>query len=262
MSAVSEGVIRVVVVEDEPASRAHIRRLAGTFPGVEVVAECGDGTEAVRAIVEHRPDLVFLDVQLPELDGFQVLAALGPDHPPAIIFVTAHENFAVRAFETQAVDYLLKPFGPARFAKAFGHALERLRARTRGDVTTAPTWRDSTDGGDDEDPNAPLARFVARVGRKVYFIPMDAVDWIDVADNYLRLHCAGRTHLVRGSLGAIAGRLPSGWFVRVHRGLLVRVDRITSIRTAAPGQYSLTMADGARLVTSRSYTAEVRALFR
>ena len=252
--------IRVVIVEDEPASRANLRRLASAYPDVEVVGECGDGEAAVRTIVDVRPDLVFLDVQLPGMDGFDVLESLPSDRVPAVVFVTAHDDFAVRAFERHAVDYLLKPFGRVRFAKAFGHAVERLQARhLAGGEREQP---DGARGREAMDDREPLTRFATRRGRTVHFVPLDDVDWIDTADNYLRLHCAGRIYMVRGTLSEVAGRLPARQFVRVHRGLLLRVDRIVSIQSSAPGIYALTLRDGACLSSSRGYATEVRALLR
>jgi two-component system LytT family response regulator len=247
--------IRVVIVEDEAASRARIRSLAEAFTGIEVVAECSDGMSAVETIIEHRPDLVLLDIQLPELNGFEVVESLPHEVRPAILFITAFDEYAIRAFDTNAIDYVLKPFSAARFTRALGRAIDRLASGHAGQPDAHATAEQIVQ-------REPLRRFVARVANRVYFIRPSDVDWIDVADNYLQLHVAGRTHLVRGSLTSVLPRLADHEFVRINRGLVVRVDAIAAIEAIAPATYQITMRDGARLSSSRTYADSVRALTR
>lgn len=252
--------IRAVIVEDEEASRARIRTLASGFKGIDVIAECADGLTAVETIVDSRPDLVLLDVQLPELNGFEVVDALPHGVRPGLLFITAFDDFAIRAFDESAIDYVLKPFSAARFTRALGRAVDRLRAdRNVGAVAHAVAERivqipESRAGV------KPLRRFVARTGNKVYFVRAQDVDWIDVTDNYLRLHTSGRTHLIRGTIADITLRLDPEQFVRVNRGAIVRVDTIATIEAIAPATYRLTLNDGTRVSSSRTYADFVRAL--
>jgi two-component system LytT family response regulator len=248
--------IRVVVVEDEPAARAHIGAIAASFPGVVVVAECDDGASAVAAVLEHRPDLILLDIQLPELDGFEVIEALAGEHLPPVIFVTAHDEHAVRAFDTEAVDYVLKPFTTARLRRALERAVGRLRDRAalQGEPLRAAVAHAAA--------GTPLTRFLVRAGSTLRFVGLDEIDWIEAADNYVRLHCGGRRHLARSTLAEAGARLDPLRFARINRGLIVNVARIVSFERQRPGVYCLTMADGATLTNSRTYSAKVRALIR
>ena len=256
--------IRVVVVDDEPLARERLRTLLASRPEVELVAECGDGGSAVETIAATRPDLVFLDVQMPELDGFEVLDALrllDPPALPAVVFVTAYDAYALRAFEVRALDYLLKPFDRSRFDEALGRALERLRGRESAGMTVESGalaallaelraergWRE---------------RFVVRTGSRISFVRTEEVDWIDAEGNYLRLHVAGRTHLVRETMKSVEAELDPSRFVRVHRSAIVNVDRIASLEPYFHGEYVVTLRDGARLTSSRSHSARLRALLR
>lgn len=245
--------IRALVVEDEDASRAHICALLAAIPDIQVIGAVGDGLAAVSAILSEQPDLVLLDVQLPELDGFDVLAALPPEVQPAVVFVTAYDEFAIRAFDANAVDYLLKPFSAERFARAVARATDKLAAGARRDPFIAP---------DRTLVHAPLRRFVGRQGNTAYFVPVETVDWIDATHNYLRLHAEGRVHLVRGTIGGAIERLDPGAFVRIHRGLIVRLGAVATITPVAPAVYSVVMSDGAKLTSSRSYAGALRALVK
>ena len=250
---------RVAIVDDEPLARERIRTLLQEQGGSEIVAECADGEQAVAAILALAPDIVFLDIQMPELDGFGVLEALGPDTPPAVVFVTAFDEYAVRAFEAEAIDYLLKPVTPERFDKALARARQRLESGPPG-------------GAADEEVRAFVARmqaerghatrFVARDGAKVTFIRIEDVDLIEAAGNYARIHAAGRAHLVRNTLKAIESRLDPRQFVRVHRSAIVRLERIASLEPYFHGEYVVTLRDGTRLTSSRSYSVRLRALLR
>ncbi len=231
--------IRTLIVDDEPLPRERIRTLLRDHRNIEVIGECGDGREAVKTILSERPDLIFLDVQMPELDGFEVIESIGNDFLPAVIFVTAFDKYAIRAFDVSAMDYLLKPISPERFNRA----LERFAERRR--------------------PGSPYpTRFIARTGSKLLFIRVSDVDWIDGADNYVRLHVGGREHFVRDTLKSIERQLDPTIFVRVHRSTIVNLERLDTMKTHDHGEYVLTMKDGAKLTTSRTYSDRFRALLR
>ena len=228
--------LRVAIVDDEPLARERIRELLRAHGDIEVVAECADGRAAVAELPARAPDIVFLDIQIPEVDGFGVVEALGTGRLPEIVFVTAFDEYAVRAFEAEALDYLLKPVTAERFEAALARARARL-----GRYAT---------------------RFVARDGARLVFVRAQDVDWIDAAGNYARLHAGGRTHLLRETLKSLESRLDPDEFVRVHRSAIVRVERIASLEPWFHGEYVVIMADGTRLTASRSYSARLRSLLR
>ncbi len=245
--------IRTIIVDDEPLARERLRVLLDAAPDFTVVEECGDGAVAVAAIARERPDLVFLDVQMPEMDGFEVLAALPADRLPRVIFVTAYDEHAIRAFEVHALDYLLKPFDRARFTAA----LARARAETR---------RDQAQGSDglrglrnDLAGRAIDDRLVARAGGRVLFIPCAEIERVEAAGNYVKLHVASHTHLLRETLAAIERRLVPGRFVRISRSTIVNADRIRAIDSAASGDSVLILADGKKLKLSRRFRDGVEA---
>jgi two-component system LytT family response regulator len=227
--------------------------------GYTVVAECGDGVEAVRVLASLRPELVFLDVQMPELDGFGVVEALGEDRLPVIVFVTAFDDYAIRAFEVSAVDYLLKPFDRARFDKALAKASARLHASP-------------SSAADDDELRAFIARlrvergyparFVVRSDGRIAFVRVGDVDWIDSAGNYVRLHVGGRVHLLRETMKSVESKLNPETFVRVHRSAIVNIDRVVALEPYFHGEYVVTMRDGAKLTSSRSHSAALRSLVR
>jgi two-component system LytT family response regulator len=248
--------LRTLIVDDEPPARERIRSLLERRREIEIVGEAGSGGAAVAAIESLAPDLVFLDVQMPELDGFDVLAAL-PRRIPAIVFVTAYDEFALRAFEVNAVDYLLKPIQEQRFTEAVDRVLERARAP---DAERDQTRLRSL--ASDVQARRPLRRFVVRQHSKVWFVRADDVDWIDADGNYLRLHIAGRVHLVRGAMRWAESELDPEQFYRIHRSAIVNIDRIASMEPHARGEYLVIMRDGARLVTSRAHRDRLKALLR
>jgi two-component system LytT family response regulator len=250
--------LRAVIVDDEPLARERIRTLLEARAGMDIVAECADGEQAVAAVLATTPDILFLDIQMPELDGFGVLEALGSDAPPAVIFVTAFDEYAIRAFEAEAIDYLLKPVIPERFEKALARARQRLEARRpeqSDDAMRALLTRLQAERGY-------ATRFIARDGAKVTFIRVDDVDRIEAAGNYARIHAGGKSHLVRDTLKAIEARLDPAQFVRVHRSAIVRLERIAGLEPYFHGEYVVTLRDGTRLTSSRSYSARLRALLR
>jgi two-component system LytT family response regulator len=251
---------RVVLADDEPLVRERLRTLLAPHPGFVLAGECGDGAAAVEAITALCPDLVFLDVQMPELDGFEVVEALPEARLPALVFVTAFDEYAVRAFEVNAVDYLLKPLREERFETALARVAARLARPAEAG------------GAPDAELRALVAelrarqglaeRFVVRQDTRLTFVRPEAIDWIDAAGNYVRLHAGGQAHLLRLTLKAVEARLDPDRFVRVHRSAIVNLERIVALEPYFHGEYVLTLADGAKLTASRSHSARLRALLR
>jgi two-component system LytT family response regulator len=257
---------KVVIVDDEPLARERIRDLLAGFPRYDLAAETGDGAEALGSIVQLRPALVFLDVQMPELDGFDVLEALAADplaDPlPAIVFVTAYDEYAVRAFEVNAVDYLLKPVESARFAAA----MVKVDARMAGDAASG------TAAASEATLRTLLAqlrgdrryatRFVVRSEGRIVFVRPAEVDWIEAAGNYAQLHAGRRTLPLRETMKSLEARLDPDVFVRVHRSAIVNLDRIAAMEPYFHGEYVLKLRDGGTLTSSRAYSARLRELVR
>jgi two-component system, LytTR family, response regulator len=249
--------IRTLIVDDEPLPRERIRTLLAERGNIEVIGEAQDGREAVEMIRREQPALVFLDIQMPELDGFGVLAALAADRLPAVIFVTAYDEHAIRAFEVNAIDYLLKPINPKRFAAAVSRAVERLElAGPKPDATFAAFVEQL------RAERGYLRRFVVRAGSRLSFVPARDVDWIDTANNYLRLHVSGQHYLVRETMKSVEGQLDPAVFVRVHRSVIINIDRVEAVEPYFHGDYVVLMKDGARITTSRSYSERLRSLLR
>jgi two-component system LytT family response regulator len=247
--------IRAVIVDDEPPARTRIRRLLADHPDVDIVAECGDGASAVQAIETAAPDLVFLDIQMPELDGFDVLQALESPRLPEIIFVSAFDHYALRAFKVHALDYVLKPVEPERLGEALAHARSRLADRQSADRALAGLLRDLV-------KDRPyLTRVPVRTDGRVRVIDLNDVDWLGAADNYVALHCAGREYLVRDTIAHLEQRLDPAHFVRVHRSTIVRIDRIAELMPDLHGDFQIRLKDGTALALSRTYRPSVEARF-
>ena len=233
--------LRVLIVDDEPPARRRLRDLLAHDGEIELAGECGDGDAAVKAIETLRPDLVLLDVQMPGCDGFDVLRRLAKP-PRAVLFVTAYEEHALRAFEVQAVDYLLKPFSERRFAQA----MERAKDRARTQVEDERVLRLVRALRRPE-------RIVVRDGGRVAFFTVDELDWARAAGNYVELHARGDTHLLRETLTALAARLDPARFCRVHRSTLVNLERVREVRPLGGGDHELILLDGTRLTVSRTH---------
>jgi two-component system LytT family response regulator len=250
--------LRTLVVDDERLPRERIVTLVREHADLAIVGEAEHGAAALDAIVELRPDLVFLDIQMPELDGFQVIGALDDDALPAIVFVTAFDEYAIRAFEVDAIDYLLKPVTAERFASAVGRVLARVEHHdaSLGNSIRAFASRAS------ESRAAPATRFVARRGSKHYFVRVADVDWIEAVGNYVRLQTGEKSHLIRETMKGVEAKLDPADFVRVHRSVIVAIERIQSIESREHGEYLVTMQGGTRFVSSRGYSDRVRALIR
>lgn len=262
--------LRVLIVDDEPVARSGLEAMLAADSDIEVTAALGSGGAAVAAIRENAPDLVFLDVRMPDLDGFEVLEALeGPS--PAVVFVTAYEEFAVRAFEVHALDYVLKPFGDRRLRKALAHAKRQITLGRAGSLAAGlAALRQS--GPDARDPEwaTPLSRevrgdasFIERLtvergGRKLV-VGAARVDWIEGAGDYARLHLPGERHLLRMTLRDLERALDDRRFARIHRSIIVNMDRIREYYPISHGDYAVILKDGTRLRLSRTYRARFLA---
>ena len=248
--------LRVVVADDEPMGRQRLVRLLQAEPETEIVAACADGEEAVEAIREHAPDVVLLDIQMPNLDGFEVVAALGEAQQPAVIFVTAHDQYAVRAFEISAVDYLLKPVTAERIQTAFARATSRLQAPAADDSARQMiTMLDAM-----AHPPRRLSRFAIRSAERTIFVPVQAVDWIEASQNYVCLHVGEARHLVHVSMNSLEAALDPDCFLRVHRSHIVNLARIRQVWSLVRGQHVIELASGARVPSGRTYGDRLRDL--
>ena len=243
--------LRTLIVDDEALARDTLRRLLETDTEIALAGDCAGGAEAVRRIREESPDIVFLDVQMPEVDGFEVLRRLGPVRVPAVVFVTAYDAYALRAFEVEALDYLLKPFDDERFWRVLDRAKDRVRERR----THQLAGRLVAELGAAPVPEAPAARYADRLAvrqdGRIVFVRADDVDWIEAADYCVRLHSGGRVHLIREPLRELEARLDPARFVRIHRSALVNLARVRELEPHFHGEYVVVMQDGARLRLSR-----------
>lgn len=243
--------IKVLIVDDEPPARRNLRALLKGDPEIELVKECGNGKEAVSSIRALEPDLVFLDVQMPEMDGFAVLDKLAGQPLPVIIFVTAYDQYALKAFEVSALDYLLKPFSDERFRKALAQAKQQIAQQ---DASAFGRKMLTLIGARDWQPEAPryLTRLMIKAAGRVLFIRVDEVDWIEAEDNYVRLHTGGKAHLLRQTMHELETALDPTRFVRVHRSAIVNLDRIQELRPLFNGEALVVLHDGKELKLSRS----------
>jgi two-component system, LytTR family, response regulator len=241
--------LRVVIVDDEPGARALLAEYLAAEPDVELAAACANGFEAVKAVGELRPDLLLLDVQMPKLDGFEVLELL--EAPPAVVFVTAYDEHAVRAFEVHAVDYLVKPFPPERLAAALARVRERL---ARGETVAPPARATSAARG------RPLERLVVRAGERIHVLPLDRVDYVEARDDAVRIRAGKEDHFKPQTLADLEATLPPGRFVRIHRSYLLNLDRLARLERYAKDSHLAILQDGTRLPVSRAGYARLKAL--
>ncbi len=246
-------IVRTLVADDEPLARRRLARLLEREPGAELVASCGSGPEAVEAVQRLSPDLLFLDVQMPGLDGFGVLEALGEDAPPAVIFVTAFDAYAIQAFEASALDYLLKPFDADRLHRAFQRAETRLRHK---DTEGTPAQLTQLIEGLNRQRSS-AERLAIRADGRVYFVRVPEIDWIETASNYVRLHVGKAEHLMRESLANLETRLDPARFLRIHRTTIVNVERLRELQPWFSGEFVAILQDGTRLKVSRGYRDRV-----
>jgi two-component system LytT family response regulator len=248
--------LRALIVDDELVARRRIRRLLGPEPGVTIAGECADGASALKAIAAERPDLVFLDVQMPELDGFEVVKAVPPSELPAIVFVTAFDRYALRAFDVHAIDYLLKPFTRERFRTALARAQSRLERRGRHEGLAALI---------EELRARPryLERVAVRGAGRIVLVDLTSIDWLEAADNYIRLHVGTREYLMRETLSTLEKQLDPDRFARIHRSVIVQIDRVAALHPATHGDFEVRLRDGTRLMLSRTWRERLeRALGR
>lgn len=250
--------VRVVVADDEPIGRQRLIRLLQAEPETDVVATCSDGEEAVEAIREHMPDVVLLDIQMPQLDGFEVVAALGEAHQPAVIFVTAHDQYALRAFEVHAFDYLLKPVDPDRLRLAMNRAISSPPRAPQGSTTrrilTLLEELNARERGRGRD------RLVVRTPERAFFLRADTIDWIEAAGKFVHLHVGRAIHALRESMAELEQELDPVRFVRISRSAIVNLDRIQEIQPWFQGDYVLILTDGTRLTSTRGYRDNMRKL--
>jgi two-component system LytT family response regulator len=231
--------IRAVIVDDEPLARSNLRVLLRLHPEIEIVRECRSGMEALLEIRSLMPDLVFLDVEMPECDGFDVLEMLGGDLPPAVVFVTAYDKYALRAFEAGALDYLLKPFDNARFELALDRAMERI-VQGRSSTRTRE-------------------HLAVKSAGQLTFLKISEIDWIEAADYYSCLHVGARSHLLRRSMAELDEELDQSAFCRIHRSTIVKLDRVRGLKLNENGEYDVMLHNGTRLRLSRRYRKQLQS---
>ena len=245
--------IKAIVVDDEPPARRNLRALLSAVPDIDLVKECGNGRDAVSIIRALEPDLVFLDVQMPELDGFDVLEQL-TNHPlPIIIFVTAYDQYALKAFEVSALDYLLKPFDDARFHKALAQARRQIEQQDASDLgRKLLTLMGTREARPDVVSPRYLTRLMIKTAGRVIFIRTEEIDWIEAYDNYLRLHVGDKAHLLRQTMNELEAALNPERFARIHRSTIVNLDRVNELHPHFNGEYLVILKDGTELKLSRS----------
>jgi len=245
---------RVLIADDEPLARERLRMLLGQESWVEIVAECENGTDAIGAIQALQPDLIFLDVQMPGATGFDVVEAIGPARMPPVVFVTAYDRYALRAFDVRALDYLLKPFDRDRFREALVRARQQLQQQTQGELER----RLLELVNDLREPPQRVDRFVIKSGGRVYFVRTSEIDWIEAAGNYVKLHVGGEAHLLRETMTAIEAQLDPDVFFRIHRCHIVNIERVHELQPWFNGEYVVCLRTGARLTLSRGYREKLQ----
>ena len=246
--------IKVLVADDEPLARERLSGLLSQEADIEVVGQARDGEEAVTAIHDDSPDLVFLDVQMPQMNGFDVIEAVGSDKMPLVIFVTAYDQHALKAFQVRALDYLLKPFDRERFKDALSRARKQLERDENGDLgrRLLALVKDLRRDQPKSD------RLVVKSGGRLFFLRTDEIDWVEAAGNYVRLHVGPGSHLLRETMNAIEGRLDPEKFFRIHRSRIVNMERIQELQPWLNGEYSVLLRTGTRLTLSRGYREKLQ----
>lgn len=241
--------IRVLLVDDEPPARRKVRRFLSGYSEVEIIGEVENGTAAIAAVRERSPDLVFLDIQMPDMDGFQVLAALEEKDRPCVIFLTAHDEHALRAFEFHAFDYLLKPISPARFEVVMKRTLEHIELIRRGQMQV--DLQELLSQGDKRSRYA--KRLLVNVSERSFFVPVESIDLLESERNYVRIHAQDSSYLMRGTLESFLSMLDPEEFVQVNRSAIVRLEAIAELQSWFHGEYRIHMRNGQQLVWSRRF---------
>lgn len=252
MSREPKDKILVAIVDDEELARQVLREYLSLHPEIEIIAECANGFEAVKVVAERKPDLVFLDIQMPKLDGFEVLELIGNE--TAVVFVTAHDNFAIRAFEVHAVDYLLKPVGAGRFEAALKRARERLEGKVRSDAVPPAELAAAA-----RPPAQYLERVPVRDGTRVFIIPVTKLDYAEAQDDYVALASEGKKHLKQQTIASLEAALDPSRFLRVHRSYIVNLERVVKVEPYGKDSHVAVLATGAQLPVSRAGYARLRA---
>jgi two-component system LytT family response regulator len=253
--------IRTLIVDDEPLARDSMRILLERDSEIELVAECANGREALQAIRGRAPDLLFLDVQMPEMDGFEVLAHVETERLPVVIFVTAYDQHALRAFEVHALDYLLKSYSDERFEAALRRAKEQIRQKKVNEISQrlVALLDDRKQGQAQPENGAHLTRLVVKSGGRVFFLKTAEIDWIEAADYYVYLHAGGKSHLLRETMNGLEKQLDPAKFQRIHRSTIVNLDRVKELQPHVHGDYTVILQDGIQLKLSRSYRPKLEA---
>ena len=252
-------IIRTLIVDDEPLARERLRKLLENEPDIEIVGEAADGAEALAAAQKDHPDLIFLDVQMPELDGFGVIEGLEGEGMPAVVFVTAYDRFALKAFEVHALDYLLKPFDRERFQKALDRARHLVQQRQTGDLGHRLSSLINDLKADRPKPKY-LDRLAVKTEGRVLFFKMDEIDWIEAADNYVGIHVGNEEHLHRETMASLESKLPPTRFLRISRSTIVNLERIKELQPMFHGDYTVILKNGTRLSLSRNYRDKLNHL--
>jgi two-component system LytT family response regulator len=259
--------LRAIIVDDEPAARRGVRLLLERDSAVEIVGEASGGAEALELIRTARPEIAFLDVQMPGCDGFEVLAQLPPAAVPAVVFVTAYDEHALRAFEVNAVDYLLKPYDDARFSAALHRAKEEVRRRQSDTVNSRLTQlldylqqSPPAAAAPKDDPAGD--RILVKSSGEIFFLKAEEIDWIEAEGDYMKFHVAGRAHLMRETMARLEARLDPKRFIRIHRSTIVNIDRLRKLSPSFAGEYAVILHDGTKLKLSRGYHERISSLMK
>lgn len=247
--------IDTLIVDDEVLARQKLCVLLGRDSDFRIVGECATAAEAIRALRQFRPALMFLDIQMPDEDGFHVINSIGADVRPKIIFTTAYDNYAIQAFDAEAVDYLLKPFDEERFARAVKRAKTEILAELAQRATT-------TEGGSPLASNHSLERFVVKSEGRILFFTTDEIDWIEAASNYVKLFSNGKGHLVRHTMNEMERKLDPSQFLRIHRSIIVNVKKIRGVQPCNSGEFIVTLVNGKELPSSRGYRNNLGLLLK
>lgn len=250
---------RTLIVDDEAHARSRIQHLLQAHPDFRVIGECGNGTQAVERIQLDQPDVVFLDVKMPGMDGFEVCRSILPHATPLVVFVTAFDQFALKAFEVRAIDYLLKPFDEDRFKQALAHIRDRLSTHNTAHSQNAQLVRLLEDL---QQAKSLPDRFAFKVDGRVVLFRADDISWIESDGNYLRVHCADVTHHLRETLASMESQLPPDRFIRISRSTIVNLDRILELQALFYGDYTVILKDGTKLGLSRNYRDRIEALLK
>jgi len=253
MSDAKPARIRTLIADDEPLARERLSTLLAAEDWIDLVGEAVDGLQAIADIQRLRPDLVFLDIQMPGATGFEVIEAVGAEQMPFVVFVTAYDQYALKAFDVHAIDYLLKPFDKERFQTSLARARQQLERRTTGELE-----RRLIELVQDLRPASRMERFVIKTSGRVFFLRAEEIDWIEAAGNYVKLHVGNEAHLFRETMNALEARLNTDTFYRIHRSHIVNIERVRELQPWFNGEYVVFLKDGTRLTLSRGYREKLQ----